>query len=191
MDTFGILLAAGYSRRFGAADKLLHRLPNGESVAVQSARHLRAAVPDVCVVVRAQNHALIAQYAAIECFCLESAENEHMADSLKRAIHHAANMATPPQSFIIALADMPYIRVETIQKIVQVFKKEKAIVVPTYQGKRGHPVLFPARFAADLLQLTGDQGAKSIIAAHPEDVIFMPCDDAGIVHDIDTVADVK
>lgn len=92
---------------------------------------------------------------------------------------------------MIALADMPYIDSKTAAAIASKLSEGASIVVPTYQGKRGHPVGFSAKFRADLESLHGDEGARSILKRYPEEVVFLECDDSGILADIDTPADLK
>jgi len=93
--------------------------------------------------------------------------------------------------FVIALADMPYINSQTTSAIASKLSEGASIVVPTYQGKRGHPVGFSAKFRGELESLHGDEGARSILKRYPDEVVFLECDDSGILADIDTPADLK
>jgi molybdenum cofactor cytidylyltransferase len=92
---------------------------------------------------------------------------------------------------VIALADMPRISSQVVSALVQGFEgEEKGIVVPTYRTRRGHPVLFDLkRYRSRLLALSGDEGARSILAAHADDVLELPVNDAGVLADVDTPAD--
>jgi molybdenum cofactor cytidylyltransferase len=63
------------------------------------------------------------------------------------------------------------------------------IVVPVFDGKRGHPVLFAARYFTRLCALSGDTGARGILNAHPERVSAVPVDDPGTLLDVDTPED--
>jgi len=112
-----------------------------------------------------------------------------MADSLATAVKSTS--AAAPAGFVIALADMPFIRSTTIEMVAQNLACGSAIAMPTYQGQRGHPVGFSARFRSELENLHGDEGARSIIKAHSAEVQTFACDDAGILADIDTLDDVK
>jgi len=112
-----------------------------------------------------------------------------MADSLSAAIKFSAAFSESSDGFVIALADMPYIDSKTTAAIASKLSEGASIVVPTYQGKRGHPVGFSAKFRAELESLHGDEGARSILKRYPEEIIFLECDDSGILADIDTPAD--
>jgi molybdenum cofactor cytidylyltransferase len=186
----GILLAAGFSRRFGAEDKLLHSLPDGRAIAVVAAEHLIAALPVSVAVVRADNSALSHGLKALGfhvVYC--DADAPLMADSLVMAVAFASRLSPLATGYVIALADMPYIASSTIHAVASQVLQGAEIVIPTYQGKRGHPVGFSASYRDALMGLSGDEGAKSIVKAHAEKVRLLACEDAGILADIDTPAD--
>ena len=186
----GILLAAGFSRRFGASNKLLQPLPDGNPIALASAKRLIEAIPFSIAVVRPENSALadLLQDAGLKVFFCSEQETE-MADSLSAAIKFSAAFSESSDGFVIALADMPYIDSKTTAAIATKLSEGASIVVPTYQGKRGHPVGFAAKFRVELESLHGDEGARSILKRYPEEITFLECDDSGILADIDTPAD--
>lgn len=186
----GILLAAGFSRRFGASNKLLQVLPDGSPVALASAKRLIEAIPLSIAIVRPENKVLaqLLQDAGLKVFFCTEQETE-MADSLSAAIKFSATFRDSSDGFVIALADMPYIDSKTTAAIASKLSEGASIVVPTFQGKRGHPVGFSAKFRAELESLHGDEGARSILKRYPEEIAFLECDDSGILADIDTPAD--
>lgn len=186
----GILLAAGFSRRFGVANKLLQALPDGRLMAVAAAENLIQAIPNSIAVLRADNKPL-ADLLTSKGFKLVFCDDNttEMADSLVTAVRFSAQWTDSDEGFVIALADMPYIASETIAAVAASLKQGASIVVPTYQTKRGHPVAFASQFRQELENLQGDEGARSIIKRHADQITFLACDDAGILADIDTVAD--
>jgi molybdenum cofactor cytidylyltransferase len=188
----GILLAAGFSRRFGASNKLLQVLPDGSPIALASAKRLIEAIPLSIAIVRPENKVLaqLLQDAGLKVFFCTEQETE-MADSLSAAIKLSAAFNESSDGFVIALADMPYIDSQTTVAIASKLSEGASIVVPTYQGKRGHPVGFSAKFRGELESLHGDEGARSILKRYPEEIVFLECDDSGILIDIDTPADLK
>lgn len=188
----GILLAAGFSRRFGAEDKLLQPLSDGRPIALAAATHLIQAIPLSIAVIRPDNEALAAllSHAGLRVvFCTE--QDQEMADSLVMAIRYSARFEEANDGFVIALADMPYIQTSTISKVATKLGNGASIVIPTYNDQRGHPVGFASRFRRELEHLHGDEGARSIIKRYPDEVHLLPCDDAGILADIDTKADLR
>jgi molybdenum cofactor cytidylyltransferase len=183
----GILLAAGKGTRFdptGAKNKLLQPLPAGDFVVNAAASNLRAAVPAVLAVVRPQTSDLAQQLRALGCEVTECPTAEHgMAESLV----HGLSLAREAAGWVIALGDMPYVRPATIAALIEALQSGADIAVPTYQGHRGNPVAFSPFHLGRLLQLRGDQGARSLLKSFP--VVERPVEDAGILRDIDAADD--
>ncbi|ACT48676.1 nucleotidyltransferase family protein [Methylotenera mobilis] len=188
----GILLAAGFSRRFGASNKLLQPMADGRPIALAAAKNLMQAVPDCIAVVRPDNTALatLLRQAGVNVLACEETELE-MADSLCAAIRHSANFEAAQQGFVIALADMPYIQPTTIRMVANKLNDRESIVIPTYHGQRGHPVAFAAQYRSELEALKGDEGARAIVKRHTSAICLLPCEDAGILADIDTLQDLE
>lgn len=183
----GILLAAGFSRRFGK-DKLIETMPNGDWVAVRACRNLAAGVDGVLAVVRPGSEALAA------CLQAEGAEVRVFADAdqgMGSSLAFAITAGPATDGWLIALADMPWIMPETIRHVAEYLRGGADIVAPSYQGRRGHPVGFSARFAEPLAALSGDSGAKALIRAHSDLLQSIDCDDAGVLRDIDQPADLQ
>ena len=188
----GILLAAGSARRFGA-NKLLRPLPAGSPhagspIALAAARHLVEALPD-CVAVlrpRAQKLGKILRDAGCKTVvCKEAAEG--MGVSLAAGVRAAEDA----DGWVIALADMPFVRPETIMTIAGALGDGAAIAAPSYRGERGHPVGFARRFREDLSTLRGDVGARSILEGHPDWITLYDVDDPGVLRDIDAPSDLE
>jgi molybdenum cofactor cytidylyltransferase len=185
----GILLAAGKGARFdptGAKNKLLQTLDTGELVVVASARNLRAALPDVIAVVRPGAAAVARELQTHGCEVTEcpTAENG-MGESLVHALSRAPHAA----GWVIALGDMPFVHPATIATLVQAIRDGADIAVPTVQGRRGNPVAFSRVHLPRLLELNGDQGARSLLKACPVREVVV--DDRGILRDIDSEADLS
>ena len=183
----GILLAAGASKRFGS-DKLLYPLAGGTPVAVAALANLRAAIPHVIAVVRPGVPTLenrLSEAGATVILCVNA--DEGMGASLSTAVAASGNVA----GWVIALADMPDIRPETIVKIAASLAAGAAIVAPVYRGERGHPVGVSARFRAQLEALRGDEGARSVLKQNASLVKLIDVDDPGVCRDIDTPDDLR
>ena len=188
----GILLAAGFSLRFGSTNKLLQCLPDGRPIALASAENLIKAIPVSIAVLRLKNKdltELLINAGLNIVFCTE--DNQEMAASLATAIRFSANFEAAKEGFVIALADMPYIQTETIVAVANKVADGASIVIPTYQNQRGHPVGFSAKFRSKLENLQGDEGARSIIKRYTDELLLLPTDDAGILVDIDTPNDLN
>ncbi len=192
----GILLAGGYGRRYAQAeggDKLLARLPDGRPVAVASAQALRAAAgpgPDtIWAVVRPESTELAALLAAEGCRIVATERaREGMGASLAAAA--ALLLAErPAQHCVVALADMPWVRPDTVARIATLaMAGPHAAVAPWHRGRRGHPVAFGAALWPALAQLAGDVGAREVLAG-AAGVHRYDTEDAGVLADVDVPDD--
>ncbi len=114
--------------------------------------------------------------------------NPRFREGMSTSIYYGLRAIDPKsKGVLIALADQPFIPPEVIDLLIEGFaKREKGIVLPLYQGRRGHPVILDrARYGGKLLELRGDVGAREIVAAHPEDVMEVEVTSPGVVMDID------
>lgn len=185
----GVLLAAGRGTRFGGA-KLLARVAEGdlpgESIGVVALRHLRLAVPEVVAVVRSDDHALASALGANGARIVRC---DNADDGMGVSLACAIGAAPQAQGWVVALADMPWIEPGTIVRVAEAIAGGAVIAAPFYRGERGHPVGFGPACHDSLVALTGDEGAKRVVAAHRDRIARIEVDDPGILRDIDTRAD--
>lgn len=86
--------------------------------------------------------------------------------------------------------DMPFIKTTTIDKIIEKFLKTKApVIFPYCNGKRGHPVLVDKTVFPDLLELSGDIGARTALQKYEYQSVSLDTEDSGIYQDIDSPED--
>jgi molybdenum cofactor cytidylyltransferase len=117
---------------------------------------------------------------------LEDAGHEGMGDSIAAAVR-----ATPDATgWLVLPGDLPLIQPESLHAVAAALAHSD-VVLPSYRGQRGHPVGFSAACSAELLALTGAQGAASVVRDHSavRPPAQLSLDDPGIVMDIDTVQD--
>lgn len=183
----GILLCGGRGRRFdpsGQQDKLLQSLPSGELVAQASARALRQSCARALAVLRPGSPKLKEVLLHSGCEVVECADADlGMSATLRAGLLHARQA----DAWLIALADMPWVQRSTYEALLQALAEGSEVVAPFYAGQRGNPVGFGRACLAELLALEGDQGARSLIAR--PGLRKLEVDDAGILRDIDTPAD--
>jgi len=190
-----VVLAAGASRRFGS-DKRLALTPAGTSLLQATLSALAGHVDAVYIAIRSDD--VIddswprgSSAAAIHYVRAPRAE-EGMGCSLADAVRQL------PQGcdVLVALADMPFIRGETIGKLARHFRhseKNAPIVFPQWGAtlQRGHPVLFHRGYREELENVQGDKGAGSVILRHPDAQDPLPVADRGVLLDIDRPADLQ
>ena len=168
----------------------MHRLPDGRPLALAAAHNLLAALPRTIAVVRPQAPALKALLAAAGAEVVVCAPTSTaMADSLATAVNRAACHAEAAGGYVIALADMPFIQPATIAAVAAALAAGARIAAPRYREQRGHPVGFAADLREELERLHGDEGARSILQRHRQEIHLLEVDDAGILADIDMPRD--
>lgn len=183
----GILLAAGYGRRFdpsGQTSKLLARLPDGQIVAVQAARTLCAALPGSLAVIRPGQAELAAQLRSAGCHILESSEAEA---GMGGALAHAVRETRSAEGWLVALSDMPWVPVTAMRAVTDAIDGPTRIAAAAFNGQRGHPVAFGARWGAALAALQGDSGARDLLRT--ADVRLIEAGTVDVLRDIDHPAD--
>lgn len=186
-EYIAILLAAGKGSRFdplGVRNKLLQPLPDGSAVAVAAAANLLAVMPSVLAVVRPDADQLGAELRAIGC---EVTPCLHAADGMGATLAHAVRQSMHAAGWIVALADMPYLKPATIRALLDALRNGADIAAPAQGGRRGNPVAFGRLHLHELLQLSGDVGARRLLQDYPVQLIEV--DDPGIHLDIDRPQD--
>lgn len=183
--TIGILvLAAGYSRRFGS-DKRLAPLAQGSTLLATSLQNARASQLPVMVCLHPGDEALAEQLSLpgiTPTVCPDAGQG--MGASLAWGVGQARNWS----GVLIALGDMPEIETATFCKVASnTFTGN--ICQPTWNDKPGHPVGFGSRFFTSLQALRGDTGARSILAANRESTVQLAVSDPGILRDVDRPED--
>jgi CTP:molybdopterin cytidylyltransferase MocA len=183
-----VVLAAGGSTRFGGAKQLA---PLGSASVLH--RSLEAArcsglTPVSCV--------LGAEIERIRPTVPSGVEivdhpgwQEGLASSLRAAIRTFDSDSTI-RAVVVALGDQPLIGSEAYRRLDQVHRRSgAAFVVATYGAMRAHPVLLGRQLWPELLELSGDVGARQLMGRHP--VTEVACDDTGDPRDVDTPADLE
>ncbi len=185
-----IILAAGSSRRFGG-DKRKATLPDGTMVIVQSVRNALAVFDEVLVVLRCDDQGFAAELSdlldddRVRTFCAPESEM-----GMGHSLANAAGEIGDWDGVFVFLADMPFIRAETLRLLkVEAEGNVDAIVVPVFEGMDGHPVCFGRKYFSALGGLSGDRGAKAVLMANQESVIKVEVEDSGVVRDVDRPED--
>lgn len=182
----GVLLAAGRGERFGG-NKLLARLTQqGTLMGIAAARHLISALPYSVAVLRPDDE-ILKQLLTAEGLHIVTNPNadEGLGTSLACGV-----AAAEADGWVIALADMPAIRSETIVAVAAALAAGAPLAAPIYRGQRGHPIGFAKLFQSALMSLEGDHGGRDILKRHKNELHLIEVDDPGVLVDIDHLTDI-
>lgn len=184
-----VLLGAGESKRMGV-DKL--SLPWGRKTVFLHCFDtlLRSEVREVVVVLGIQNKEIKKLFQGRKSKVITNPYSDRgMSTSIQKGIQ---TIHPSSDGILIALGDQPFLKTRTINVLIRTFDQRKGgIIVPSFQGRRGHPVIFHRKYKKELLNLRGDVGGRSIVERYPEDVRVVPVKSIGVVKDIDTWQDYK
>lgn len=185
----GILLAAGFGRRFQAdatmqQDKLLATLPNQHSVLSQSAQVLIQALPNSIAVVQAHQ---VERINILNTLGFQVIKSERAQDGMAYAIADAVKSSATASGWLIALADMPWVSDALIRTMLTKMEQPNTVVAPRFNGKRGQPVAFGKNWYDQLVNLKGDTGARELLSK--ANINWVNWHDASIFLDVDTPND--
>jgi molybdenum cofactor cytidylyltransferase len=187
-----VVLAAGESRRMGKPKQLLDW--QGENLLAHVLGQLRASeVDDVILVLGHEAERIRESIRPFKKMRIVSNPDypQGMSTSILCGLQALPKNA---DAFLIVLADLPGITSNLVNHLIRAFHRNrprKDIIVPTYRGTRGHPVLFAARYILESLEIEGDMGCRPILAKHPEQVFEIEVDQAAVLLDIDTPEDYR
>ena len=182
-----IILAAGTATRMGQPKQLLD-WDGRPLVRVVAEQVLATSLDQVLVVV---GHAQAAVTDALHDTPVQMVYNPQYMDgqstSLKAGV---AALSSEVTAALVVLGDQPFVHSTIINTIVTTWRASQVpIVAPSYQGQRGHPVLFARSLFSKLLAIDGDQGARSILQQHRSAMKLVSFDDQRPLIDIDTWQD--
>lgn len=186
------MLAAGRARRYGA-DKLLAPLTlDGRTLplAAHALRAWRQVFPRVTLVLRPQSAAL--RQALMETFGpagLHWVICERAGQGMGHSL--AAGVAANPDAagWLVGLADMPLLPAAAVAGVRDALAAGAPLAAAYAGGRRGHPVGFAAGYRSELLALSGDAGARSLLQRDASRIACVAVGDAGIFADIDSPRD--
>src|SRR5215831_9350510 len=185
--TSAIILAAGSSIRMGTAKQLL-RL-DGRPLLQHVLDNVRACdVGEIILVLGASAEVIRGE---IEVHNARIVMNENYREGMGTSLKTGLSAVNPDaEAALIILADQPFVRPQTINRLISEHVRSKAqIVIPLYRGFRGNPVLLDRTVFPEVMALGGDIGCRAIFGGHLEGIVKVPVDDVGILLDIDRQSD--
>jgi molybdenum cofactor cytidylyltransferase len=179
-----VILAAGRSRRMGR-QKLLLPWKGGTVISHIVDEVLAAGVGCVVVVVGADEGAVREALVGRAVEFVRNPDDEgEMITSVRCGLRALAECG----GALIVLGDQPALSSRWIKSLISLFDGRR-IVLPSFDGKRGHPVLLPRRFFDDVLSKFEGDGLKGLLDAKRGEVVEWPVDERGVVDDLDTPED--
>jgi molybdenum cofactor cytidylyltransferase len=181
-----IVLAAGRASRMGS-NKLVAEL-DGEPIVRRTVRAVLGSRARPVVVVT--GHEAGAVTGALAGLDVRFAHNPDHAEGMSTSLRVGLAAAGSVDAALICLGDMPRLRPAHFDAVIEAFRggDPTEIVVPTFDRKRGNPVLWPRRYFAEIAALSGDVGARALIDRHADQLRLVSIDDPAILVDVDTPA---
>ncbi len=183
-----VVLAAGRSQRMQDRNKLLELLEGKPLVCHVVDELLQTAVRPIVVVT---GHQAEQVRAALADRPVVFVHNPDFAAGLSSSLRMGlGQLDSSIDGALICLGDMPRVRAKHIEALIGAFEPEdgREVVLPTFGGRRGNPVLWAARFFPAMRELSGDVGAKELLNRYAESICPVPMADDGITLDVDTPA---
>lgn len=181
-----IVLAAGRSERMGSSNKLLAPIDGAPMIARVVDTVLETRLRPVVVVTGHDQEAI---RAALQDRDVTFAHNPDHAAGLSTSLR--VGLGAQPadvEAALVCLGDMPEVRSADIEALVAAFNpiEGRSICIPMYEGRRGNPVLWAARYFGELASIEGDVGGRPLLDKYAEEVCRVPVNDAGVTVDVDT-----
>ena len=180
-----VVLAAGAGSRYHGPEHKLSAMLGGERVLARTLRNaLASQMPVVLVVSERIAHEVSGLVAASDLVIVDALSQRTwgMGDSIAAGVA----MRASADGWLVLPGDMPLVRPASLRSVADALDQQP-IAYAQHRGRRGHPVGFSAEMFSELVMLKGDEGARRLLARYPTAPVEL--DDAGVLIDIDTVAD--
>ncbi len=179
-----IVTAAGLGSRFGGAVHKLDQVFDGTTVLVSTVRHaIRSTLPVLVVTTAGRAAALAGVVAERDIVVLTEAQ---AARGMGASIATGVVERSGSRGWLVLPGDMPLVQPATLLAVAGALEQHP-VAYAQYRGRRGHPVAFAAELYSELVQLSGDDGARRVMLRYPAH--GQEVEDPGVLLDIDTPAD--
>jgi CTP:molybdopterin cytidylyltransferase MocA len=185
-----VVLAAGEARRMGHRLKAL--LPLQGSTFLEVIVHAMVeAGADECLVVTGYEHERLR--ASVRIPEARFLVNEDWKSGQLSSLQTAVRALSPEsEGMLFTPADHPLVEVSSYRLLIECWREHRdRMVIPRYEGRKGHPAIFPSRLYGPLLHDELQGGARDLIYREKERVLFVSVKDPGVIDDIDTPDDYR
>ena len=182
-----ILLSAGRSKRMNGENKLSKEIQGIPLIKLSVKNILTSSIDELIIVLGYQKEIiekLIDKNEKIK-FIFNKDFESGMASSIKTGLD---NLSEKAEAFFICLGDMPMVSYDIYNQLIK-SKDNKEIIVPTYKGQQGNPVLFDKSMKEKVLDIRGDVGAKKILELNKDKILNLETNDQNIAKDFNAQDD--
>src|SRR3989338_3402966 len=174
-----LLLAAGLSSRFGSP-KALAQIQGQSLLNRQIEMLFSSGIEQIVVVLGA--HAELLRPVIKTDSRIKIIYNEHYQHGQTSSVKAGVQQISEGDSILVLPVDFPCVLPKTVSQLAEHFKKNAAmILIPTYNGRKGHPPIFSQQLRNEILQLDNSLGLNEIIHRHHVTVQLLPVQDKGIL----------
>jgi CTP:molybdopterin cytidylyltransferase MocA len=180
-----LVLSAGLSRRFGSPKALADM--NGDTAIGRLQKVLvNSRLDEVYIILGA--HAQEIKPFLLNHKKVKSVYNKDYNLGQTSSFQAGLRSLSPQtKGFLLLPVDFPLVSQQTIDLLICRFKEnEPLLVLPTFNGKKGHPPLFSVRLKEEFLGLGTDSGLNTVVHAHQDETAFLPVEDPGIIQTFNT-----
>ncbi len=187
-----VVLAAGRGARFrGGRGERAHKLeqPFGGSTVLETtlSHAVQSRLPVVVVTTEALHARVTATIAARDVIVLPGAGDDELL-GMGYSIAAGVTARSNASGWLVLPGDMPLVQPATLRAVAAAMPHHP-IVYAQHRGRRGHPVAFAAELYSELARLSGDEGARRLVARYPAFGVEVP--DGGVLLDVDTEQDLQ
>lgn len=183
----GIIMASGFSKRFGKEDKLLSKINNRNIIEIVCENALESNLKEIILVYRNNQIKKIIRDEKIVKIKNNNAA-KGMSESLKLGIINSNKNST---GYLFLMGDQPLVNKNIINTLIDTFNRNnQKIILPVFNCRRSSPVIFPVKYKNELLNITGDKGGRFLIEEYFNELIKINFNNNKNM-DVDKTEDVK
>jgi molybdenum cofactor cytidylyltransferase len=179
-----VILSGGESRRMGSPKALIpYRGRTFLEHLLDAARHPK--ISPILVVLGPHANEICGQVALDDAIAIVNQDwQQGQLSSIQAAVSHLI-IKNEGDGFVLFLVDHPFISPALVDKLIaEFYRTGRPIVLPTFHGKRGHPVIFARRLFEELLAAPLDKGARTVVWAHAGEVLEVPTEEEGVLMNV-------
>ncbi|MFX1508239.1 MAG: NTP transferase domain-containing protein [Promethearchaeota archaeon] len=187
-----IVLAAGESRRFPSNKLLFEIKKNVTIIELLLSSILTSKVDQILVILGHEAEAVDKKVQKVNTGIKTVINPQYRQGGMSSSIRLGVEEALESQAVLITPADIPFIPSEVINLLIDYYlSNSPLLIIPTYQGQKGHPILISSKLFKHVLKISEERrGLKEIIEMFKEEIKFLPTNYQGILYDIDSVTDI-